>query len=83
MPDILVRNLDERTLARPERRAALNSRSLQQEIPGILDRAAREVEWRDRAEPASPRPAAILATAPKACGASGSDDEDHVLRWRQ
>jgi plasmid stability protein len=40
MGSILVRGLDEKTIARLKERARLNGRSLQQEVKAILERAA-------------------------------------------
>lgn len=40
MAEVLIRNLDERTVARLKERAARNDRSLQAELVTILERAA-------------------------------------------
>jgi plasmid stability protein len=43
MPDILVRDLDETTVARLKERAHLNGRSLAAELRLILEQAAKQV----------------------------------------
>jgi plasmid stability protein len=43
MPEILVRNLDRRTLAALKKRAELHRTSVQQEVKLILEEAARTV----------------------------------------
>jgi plasmid stability protein len=43
MPDLLVRNVDETTVAHLEERARLNGRSLGAELRIILEQAARQV----------------------------------------
>lgn len=40
MAEVLIRNLDERTVARLKERAARNDRSLQAELQTIVERAA-------------------------------------------
>ena len=40
MPDVLIRNLDTKTLGALKRRAKRNNRSLQQELKVILEEAA-------------------------------------------
>ncbi|MFL6248080.1 MAG: FitA-like ribbon-helix-helix domain-containing protein [Thermoanaerobaculia bacterium] len=40
MAKVLIRNLDERTVARLKQRAARNARSLQAELQTIIERAA-------------------------------------------
>jgi len=40
MPDLLIRNLEEKTLARLKARARVNGRSLQAELKAILEQAA-------------------------------------------
>lgn len=40
MAEVLIRNLDERTVARLKERAARNERSLQAELQTIVERAA-------------------------------------------
>lgn len=40
MAELLIRNLDERTVVRLKRRAARNDRSLQAELQTIIERAA-------------------------------------------
>ena len=40
MAEVLIRNLDERTVARLKKRAARNDRSLQAELQIIVERAA-------------------------------------------
>ncbi len=40
MAEVLIRNLDERTVARLKRRAARNDRSLQAELQLIVEKAA-------------------------------------------
>jgi plasmid stability protein len=43
MPDLLVRNVDETTVAQLEERARLNGRSLGAELRIILEQAAKQV----------------------------------------
>lgn len=40
MANVLIRNLDDRTVARLKKRAARNERTLQAELQAILERAA-------------------------------------------
>jgi plasmid stability protein len=40
MPNLLIRNVDEATLARLKKHAAANKRSLQAELQAIVERAA-------------------------------------------
>ena len=47
MPNILVRNLSEETVAALKRRAATRGRSLQQEVRLSLERVARQVQLED------------------------------------
>lgn len=42
MPDLLIRDLDEKTIARLKKRAKNANRSLQAELHQILDRAAKQ-----------------------------------------
>jgi plasmid stability protein len=60
MSQILVRNINPRTLRRLKKRAAAGGRSLQNEVKTILDRAAQEKEPLD--------PAAALALADRVRG---------------
>lgn len=81
MGEILVRNLDDKVIERLERRAALNGRSLEQELRELLTAAAPEaplspaekleISRRLRAE--SPHLADFDVSAAIRCG---RDDED-------
>ena len=47
MPDILVRDLDEKTLKGLKKRASANRRSLQAEVKEIIERSAREKSFEE------------------------------------
>jgi len=53
MPELLVRELDARTIQRLKERAEQNGRSLQGEAKAILESAADQYTWKEFAERAA------------------------------
>ena len=75
MPDVLIRNVPEATLAVLKSRAAASRRSLQQDLLGILEAAV--------AEQTSPTPAEIAATIRARLAASGRAFGDSTALVRE
>ncbi|HEY7061176.1 MAG TPA: hypothetical protein VII06_06840 [Chloroflexota bacterium] len=75
MPDVLIRNVPDATLAALKHRAGADRRSLQQELLGILEAAI--------ADQASPTPAEIAATIRARLAASGRAFGDSTALVRE
>jgi plasmid stability protein len=81
MPDVLIRNLDERTLAALKAEAAARNRSLQKELQSILHGAAERID-RQHTRLEFARQADAILQRLEATGLNFGDSADDVRRMR-
>jgi len=78
MPQVLVRNLESRTVQALKKRAMRNRRSLEEELRGILEEAGREATVNQAA--VARRIRARLLASKRNYGDSGRDQAEDRLR---